>query len=231
VRSSLKIKLKASGWDRVLNEFIDGKDFDTLMTALFKCSNEGGMTPAIGNVFRPFYECPYNDLKVVLLEENPYPDEGIADGLALSCSKSKAGEMEPALNVIFDEIQETVYAKQGEDWYANEPDLTRWAKQGVLLLNINLTTEPGKIATHNDIWKPFTDYLFAKLIDMNVGLIYIFLGDVAKEQAKKIPEINYKFRCYHPNAAFYDDRRWESNDVFNRINEILGGSNGTNIIW
>ena len=66
---------------------------------------------------------------------------------------------------------------------------------------------------------------------MNTGLIYIFVGDSAKEWAKKVPESNYKFYCYHPNTACYSGIDWESNDVFVRANEILEGNNGLKIIW
>lgn len=230
MRENLKAKLAASGWDRVLSDFIDSDEFYMLMTNLKRADETTGITPDISEVFRVFYECPYKDLYIVTVCQDPYPDEGVADGLAFSDSHS--GVVQPSLKVIFEEIQESVYASKGHgDWYSWNPDLTRWAKQGILLLNTAMTTEPGKIGVHCDIWKPFIDYLFTKLANMNSGLIYIFIGNGAKDWAKKTPESNHKFYCYHPSAAYHSGVPWESNDVFVRANEILEGNNGTKIIW
>ena len=228
MRSSLKTKLAPSGWDRVLNDFIDSEAFITLMTSLQEEYEKGNATPSIEQVFNVFYECPYNDLKVVIVGQDPYTDEGVADGFAFSCGNDM--NIQPELSVMFDEITETVYAD--EKWYACEPSLKRWANQGVLLLNTAFTAEVGKLGAHYDIWKPFVKYLFKKLVEFNTGLVYIYVGDVAKEWAKMIPESNsHKFYCYHPNTACYSGIQWESNDVFARTNEILESNNGLKIIW
>jgi len=229
IRIQFKEKLKPSGWDRVLNDFIDSSNFEILMTTLYKLHADGKITPGIKQVFRAFYECPYKDLAVVIIGQDPYPQENVADGLAFSCSNT--GVIQPSLKVIFQEIQDTVYKPINENWYACEPDLTRWAKQGMLLMNTAFTTEVGKIAMHYDIWKPFVEYLFKKLVDMNTGLVYVFMGQAAREWAKKIPESNYKLFCYHPASACYSGGEWESNDVFNRISELVESKIGTKIIW
>jgi len=227
IREQLKIKLAKSGWDRVLNEFIDSSDFEVLMKEIGELNKENKITPSTKQIFRTFYECPYNELKVVILGQDPYSEEGVADGLAFSCGNTK--KPTSVLNVIFEEIKNTYY--KDECWYAWEPDLTRWANQGVLLLNASLTTEIDKINMHGPMWKPFTEYLFKKLVELNHNMIYIFVGAVAKEWAKKIPESNQKMYCYHPESALYNDGIWESNDVFLRTNEILESINGTKIIW
>lgn len=229
IRAQFKENLKPSGWDRVLNEFIDSSDFETLMIELKNARDTTGITPDSHDVFRAFYECPYNELKVVMMGQDPYPEEGVADGVAFSSRKK--GEVTTSLKVIFREIHDSYYAVRGEDWYSWDPDLTRWSKQGILLINTALTTVPDKIGEHYNMWKPFMSYLFKKLVDMNTGLIYVFMGHSAKDWAKSIPESNYKFYCYHPNSASHNDGEWESNDIFNRINELVEGSNGIKIIW
>lgn len=226
LRNNLKEKLRISGWDVILNEFIDSKSFETLMSEINRLHKEGNLTPSTKQIFRSFYECPYEKLSVLILGQDPYCEENEADGLAFSCGNSKKST--PILNVIFDEIKNTYY--KDECWYAWEPDLTRWAKQGVLLLNASLTTEINKINMHPVIWKPFMEYLFNKL-SKNDNIVYIFVGAVAKEWAKKIPESNQKLYCYHPASALYNDGIWESNDVFFRTNEILESYNKTKIIW
>lgn len=227
MRENLKKKLASSGWSRILTEFIDSDKFITLMDKLKQKSEKGGITPKIGQVFRAFYECPYKDLKAVITLQDPYPKKDVATGIALCCGNTEI--VQPSLKVVFEEIQKTVYAD--EDWYSWEPDLTRWANQGVLMLNTALTTEPGKTGAHYEIWKPFTEYLFNKLAELNTGIIYIFMGSAAKDWAKKIPEANHKLYCYHPASACYNGGDWESNDVFIRANEILESNNGTKIIW
>jgi len=193
-----------------------------------KLSQKGDvLTPNIKQVFKLFYECPYNDLKVVLIGQDPYTSENEADGLAFSCGNTDTNS--PEQITMFDEIRDTVY--ENEKWYSFDPDLTRWSNQGVLLLNVALTTEVGKIGAHYDIWRSFVVYLINKLAELNTGLVYIFVGDVAKEWANKIPESNHKFYCYHPMSACHNDGIWESNDVFRRTNQILEANNGTKITW
>lgn len=227
MREALKAKLKPSGWDRVLSEFIDSPEFEVLMDNLKGESSK--MTPSIGSVFNVFYECPYDKLSTVIVNRDPYPEYGEADGFAFSCGKTEV--IQPELHVIFQEVQRTCYREEGEDWYAWEPNLKRWANQGVLLLNVNMTTQINKIGSHEGIWKPFIEYLFKKLIDMNTGLVYIFMGQVADDYADAIPENNYKFYCYHPNSSCYRTGDWESNDVFRRTNKILEENNNIKIIW
>ena len=227
MRENLKNKLHACGWDRILADFIDSEEFDKLMIGLIESKET--LTPAIGQVFRVFYECPYDKLNTVIVGLGPYPEEGEADGLAFSCGNTR--DCQPDLATIFEEIQKTVYKPLNEDWYAWEPDLTRWANQGVLLLNLAFTTEIGKSGSHYKLWKPFLIYLFDKLDKLNTGLVYIFMGDAAESWAKKVTENNHKFYCYHPSSAAHNGGEWESNDVFNRTNEILEGNNGVKIIW
>lgn len=230
LKENLKEKLNKSGWDRVLAGFINSEHFDTLMTRLEEENSKEGITPSLKQVFNAFYECPFNDLKVVILAQDPYPKKGVADGLAFSCSNTMYAQ--PSLKVMFKEISEKVYnenIEDNKDLY--HPNLRRWANQGILLLNTALTTTPGKTGKHYDIWKPFSEYLLKQLSEMNTGVIYVFMGGAAKEWARKIPESNYKILCYHPASAVYNGGHWNSNDVFNKVNQILESNNGTKIIW
>lgn len=226
MRLQLKKKLSDSGWTRVLRDFIDSDEFYMLLTNLSRENSKTGITPTLKQVFNAFYECPYEDLKVVMIGQDPYPAPGVADGIAFSCSNTM--KVQPSLRVMFKEIEDTVYP-DGYEW---NPDLRRWTQQGVLMLNTALTTVPGKIGQHYEIWKPFMEYLLNKLITMNTGIIYVFMGSAAKDWARKIPETNYKLFCYHPASAVYNPGgQWDSNDVFNRINQILESNNGLKITW
>lgn len=127
---------------------------------------------------------------------------------------------------MFKEI-EKLYP-DGYDW---NPDLRKYTRQGILMLNTALTTVPGKIGQHYEIWKPFMNYLLKELVSRNTGLVYIFMGSAAKDWSRKIPETNYKLYCYHPASAAYSKEGWDSNEVFERTNEILESTNKTKIVW
>ena len=217
-------RLQPSGWDRVLRDFVLSSEFDTLFNALREADTTTGITPNVSQIFRAFYECPYNELKVVILGQDPYPKKGVADGIAFSCGNTK--EVQKSLKVMFKELEKTVGSRVSFD-----PDLKNWSNQGVLMLNSALTTVPGSIGKHYDMWKPFMKYLLLKLNEMNPGLIYVFMGAVATDWADSISETNYKLYCYHPASAAYSGGEWDSNDMFNRVNQILLSNNGVQIKW
>ena len=132
---------------------------------LYKLREDGKrFTPPLKQVFRAFEECPYDDLKVIFIGQDPYPQLGVADGISFSCGNTN--KVQPSLRYIFEEIERTVYQEFPS---YQDPDLTRWSKQGILMLNTALTVEVGKIGSHYDIWKPFTAYLLDWLNNYNTG--------------------------------------------------------------
>ena len=161
-----------------------------------------------------------------MVEQDPYPLIGVADGIAFSCSNAK--KLEDPLKHIFKELENTVYP----DGYTWDPDLKRWSNQGVLMLNTALTCQIGKIGTHVELWKPFTTYLFEILSDNNTGLIYVFLGNKVKEWHRAVGPANYKFFTTHPISAVYKQSdMWESSDIFNNVNVIVKKTFKEEIKW
>jgi|JI10StandDraft_1071094.scaffolds.fasta_scaffold124232_4 uracil-DNA glycosylase len=227
VRRTLYERLKPSGWADKLKGFLLSDDFMSILKELLRQSDEGDrFTPKIKEIFRAFEECPYNDLKVIFIGQDPYPNLNTADGISFSCSK---GELKASLKYIFREVEYTVYPEGGYDW---NQDLARWSNQGVLMLNTALTTIINKVGVHFDLWRPFIAYLLDILVFQNPGLVYVFLGAKAKEWATSIPENNYKLFAVHPAAASYaGDERWDSKDVFNEINKLLIKQYNSKIIW
>jgi uracil-DNA glycosylase len=172
VKDKIFAKLKKSGWDIPLKDFIYSEDFNKIIEYLYKDSINGKkFTPQLKDIFKAFEECPYKDLKVVFLGQDPFPGKDIADGLAFSCSYTK--EAQPTLQALLDEINKTV--NEGFNISTN-PDLTRWANQGVLLINTALTTTTYKVGQHYIIWQPFMAYLFDVLTWYNPGTIYVYFG-------------------------------------------------------
>lgn len=220
--------LEPSGWHRVLKSFMFSSDFDKILTVLWELNQHGkNFTPNLKSIFKAFEVCPYNDLKVVFLLQDPYPGENVASGIALSCDRQM--KIQPSLKYVFEEINKTVY--NHEEVCVN-PDLTRWSKQGVLMLNTALTTEVKRIGVHYELWKDFTAYLLDWLNKYNPGLIYVYMGKKAEEWSVLTNDNNYKFVVSHPaSAAYSKTKTWDCKDVFNQTNIILKEQHNVQITW
>lgn len=221
-------KLKPSGWGDKLKAFLLSGEFKNILTTLYDNVQTGKrFTPVLKEMFRAFEECPYSQLKVVIIGQDPYPQINVADGIAFSCSHTE--KPQPSLRYIFGDIVRTVYP-EGHDL---DPDLKRWSNQGILMLNTALTCEVGKIGSHVELWKPFISYLLDILNSVNTGIIYVFMGEKAKVWHTMISsKRNYKMFTTHPvSAAYRGDKTWDSGNVFNNINKIIFNNNGDTIIW
>ncbi len=220
-------RLKPSGWGDKLKTFLLSDDFSKILLFLLKDAREGKrFTPVLKQVFRAFEECKYEDLKIIILGQDPFPQPLVADGIAFSCSNTR--KPEASMRYMFQEIEHTVY-KDGYGW---DPDLKRWSNQGILLINTAFTTTIAKVGTHYDIWRPFMAFLLDTIAFQNPGLIYVFMGKKAQEWMTSIPDNNYLLTCMHPAAAAHShSERWNSGDIFNRINELSKKQFGTEIVW
>lgn len=228
IQNKLHDNLKESGWAPVLKMFILSQEFHDILEKLYNDSqNDKKFTPVLKDLFKAFQECPYDDLKVVIMGQSPYPQAGEADGMAFSCSHTEKAQ--PQLSCIFKEISTTVYSGETR---SNNPDLTRWANQGVLMLNTSLTNNIGGIDSHAELWKPFTAYLLDMLTTHISKVVYVFLGAKGKEWHKSISNMNYKFFAAHPISGTYrKDKKWDSGDLFNQINNVLEKEFNTPIEW
>jgi len=228
IQQKLYERLKDSEWSGVLKSFVLSQDFYNILDNLYKDSTSGKrFTPPLKNVFRAFEECPFDKLQVVFIGQDPYPKLGVADGISFSCGITK--KPQPSLRYIFEEIEKTVHQEfpSGQD-----PDLTRWANQGILMLNTALTCEVGNIGSHIDLWKPFTEYLLQTINDRYTGVIYILLGKKAEAWEHLIDKKNnWIFKCKHPAAAAYSGGKWDSENLFVKVNELLHNQYGEKVIW
>jgi uracil-DNA glycosylase len=228
IKDKLYARLENSGWSTKLRSFIYSTEFDKIITELARLSMDGRrFTPPLKQMFRAFEECPVNDLKVIVVGQDPYPQLGVADGIAFSCSNTK--ELQPSLRYLLDEINRTVYNGHPGSL---DTDLTRWAEQGILLVNTALTTTVGKIGQHYNIWKPFLAYLFDYLTWNEAGLIYVYMGKQAQEWSEAVNDNNYKFFVSHPASAAYNQQeRWNSDNLFVKINEVVEKQFNAKITW
>jgi uracil-DNA glycosylase len=217
LKDNLKKDIESSGWADVLFPYIDSKLYDDLTDSLVSLVEQGKrFTPKFKDIFNAFKECKYDDLKVVIVGQDPYPQLGSADGLAFSCSKKD--KVEKSLQYINKAID------------TDHTDLRCWANQGVLLINTALTVEVNKIGSHFWNWKPFTEHLFSKINQDNKDIVFILMGKKAEAWERLIS--NQKIlKCTHPASAAYRGGVWDSNDVFNKTNIELNKQGKTLIDW
>jgi uracil-DNA glycosylase len=222
IKLKLIEKLKPSGWATKLRGFIQSSDFDKILEVLYKLREEGKrFTPPLKQVFRAFEECPHDKLKVIIIGQDPYPHFGVADGLAFSCSNTMKSQ--PSIRIIFEALNETVFGGLPVE---NNVDLTRWANQGVLLLNSALTCQIDKPGSHTAIWKDFVAYTMDILNYTDSGLIFVLMGKQAQELEGLIGEHHYIIKTAHPASAGYSGTKWDCQNMFNEINKIIIGQNG-----
>ena len=219
LRDNLNNKLKDSGWDRMLSPYVNGLSFDYIMNKLRDSVEQGlRFTPKFKDVFNGFYECPYDDLKVVIVGQDPYPQLGVADGIAFSCSIK--GKAEKSLQYILKALED-------ED---GSVDLRRWSNQGVLLINTAFTCEVNKIGSHYGIWKSFTEHVFENINRHNPDTVFILMGKKAEAWQTLLPNCKI-IKCSHPASAAYRGGEWDCNDVFNKTNTMLIKQDKTCINW
>ena len=228
IQQKLYEKLKPSGWAFRLKGFILSDDFYQILTELLAQSRDNkNFTPVLKQLFRAFEECPYSELKVIVLNQDPYPKASVADGIAFSCANG--GKEQTTLKYILKEIDYTLDRGIGNE---HNLDLARWSNQGVLMLNTALTTTVGNTGTHVELWKPFITYLLDMLTSYNTGLVYLFMGTNVRLWKENITRNNFKFFITHPaNAAYQNADSWDSGDVFNQINKVLQDHYKTQITW
>tara|TARA_R110002126_G_scaffold79669_8_gene197696 strand:- start:708 stop:1409 length:702 start_codon:yes stop_codon:yes gene_type:complete len=225
VQQKLYEKLDAAGWGKILRSFVLSSEFYNILDRLAIESNAGNnFTPIIKNIFKAFEECPYDKLSVIVIGQDPYPKQDVADGIAFSCSNSPEQSL----------IQYIWTGLEGENISTDrDKNLARWSNQGVLMLNSALTTQIGKVGTHVELWKPFMIYLLDMLNSHNTGLVYIFMGKSAEFFVNYVDQdMNYPLLTSHPATAAYNRKKeWDSKGVFTETNRILKELNNGGIKW
>lgn len=213
-------KLSESKWSSQLRGFLYSKDFDKILNDLYLLKEEGKrFTPPLKTIFKTFEDCKFDDIKVVVLGQDPYPQLGVANGVAFCCELP--GKVQPSLKYILGAVNRTVYGVDNvEDL---NPSLKHWTEQGVLLLNTSLTCEIGKPTSHYEIWKEFITYVIDILNTRKDKLVFLLLGKRAQEFEDLIDEEkHFIVKASHPaSAAYAHQRMWDCLDCFNKVNELL----------
>lgn len=185
-------------WKRVLADEFEKPYFATLVSFVRTAYAKGVCYPPAKFIFNAFDRTPFDKVKVVILGQDPYHNPRQAHGLSFSVPKGVA--LPPSLVNIYKELQDEF----GGDFLSRDGDLTRWAEQGVLLLNATLTVAGGDSSmagSHQGRgWETFTDAVVRKLAEGRKGLVYLLWGSYAQRKAAFVDRAtNLVLATAHPS--------------------------------
>ena len=221
----MKLEEYFGRWMRV----IDKKELLAILSKLEVEYKRKPICPMQGNVFKAFKLCPYDDLKVVMLGQDPYPQKGVATGLLFGNKKELDEEnLSPYLQIV---KEAAINLEIPHKSIIFDQTLESWAKQGILMINTALTVEMNRIGSHVMLWRPFVANLLKKLSENETGIIYVLFG---KQAQTFKPYINKQFNIIleenHP-AYFARTETKMPSTVFNQISKLTKDKYGIPITW
>lgn len=177
-------------------------------------------------IFNAFNLCPFDQVKVVIIGQDPYHEPGQAHGLSFSVQDGVP--FPPSLQNIFKEIQ----ADLGTPIPATG-NLTRWAQQGVLLLNASLTVRAHQANSHSTLgWQTFTDAAIRALATSREHIVYMLWGGYARSKAYMIDKTrNLVLESVHPSPLSANRGGWFGQHQFSRCNDYLKQNGIEPIVW
>ena len=177
-------------------------------------------------IFAAFYWCPFDNLKVVIIGQDPYHGVGQANGLCFSVNDGISHP--PSLINIFKEIESDLGTP-----YPTSGNLERWAKQGVLLLNATLTVRAHNAGSHQKRgWETFTDAVIQSISDKKENVVFLLWGGFAKQKTKLIDTSKHHvLTTGHPSPLSANRGYWFGNKSFSKTNSQLEQVGLEPIVW
>lgn len=210
-------------WNEILNEEKKKSYFINLMNFVEEKRKTQTIYPPQSHVFKAFDLCEFQNVKVVILGQDPYHQPNQAMGLAFSVQPEMP--LPKSLHNIFKELKNDLGIEN------KTGDLSRWASQGVFLMNTILTVEESNPLSHqNKGWEQFTDTIIEKLNDDHDFLIFVLWGNEAKKKKSMISDRHYIVEASHPSplSAY---RSFNGSKPFSEINKQLKLHNLEQINW
>lgn len=206
-------------WDVVLEPEFKKDYFKKLGVFVKSEYSKKIIYPEYKNIFNALRYTDFDDVKVVILGQDPYHGENEAHGLSFSVRKGTP--MPPSLRNIFKELYDDIGVKR------TETDLTSWAKEGVLLLNSIMTVVKDKPLSHKDKgWEIFTDRIIELLGEREKPLVFILWGSYARSKKELIKNKNHLIlESVHPsplsaNRGFFGSKPFSKTNTFLKKNNI-----------
>lgn len=223
----MDIKIEPS-WKQTLHDEW-AQDYFAKLAAFVKNEyKEGAVYPAPRNIFRAFDLCPIDEVKVVILGQDPYHGDSQANGLAFAVNDGV--RIPPSLQNIYKEISTDCGVPY--ETLAASGDLSRWATQGMLLLNATLTVRAHTAGSHQDRgWEQFTDAVVRTLSSEKEHLVFLLWGNYARAKGAHIDRTKHLvLEAPHPSpfsaaSGFFGSRH------FSQTNAYLVSHGGVPIVW
>lgn len=214
-----------NSWDEKLKVIWESTGFQNFMQMIDHEYLMNTIFPPRGCIFNALKYTPYENVKVVIMGQDPYHGEGEAHGLSFSVQKGV--KVPPSLKNIYQELKDDLGIPP-----RNDGDLTGWAKEGVLLLNAVLTVEKDKPASHRNLgWERLTDYIIRMINEKEEPVVFILWGNFAKEKMKYITNpIHYVITSPHP-SPFSARNGFFGSRPFSRCNAFLESKGIQPIDW
>lgn len=213
------------GWKNALSREWEQPYFLNLTSFVSQRYKEARIYPPGSRIFAAFDACPFEKVKVVILGQDPYHGPGQANGLCFSVNDGI--EMPPSLKNILKEVSDDT----GAPVPANG-DLSRWAHQGVLLLNATLTVEEHQAGSHQGKgWETFTDHVIETLSQMRENIVFILWGSYAKSKSALIDHSKHMVLTSPHPSPLSAHRGFFGNHHFSTANAYLRSHGKTPIEW
>ena len=220
----MDVKIDES-WKNLLEEEFEKEYFQNLVNFVKSEYQKHKVYPPGKNIFSAFDYCKFDDLKVVILGQDPYHGPGQANGLCFSVNDGV--RKPPSLVNIFKEINDDLGIPVPESG-----NLERWAKQGILLLNATLTVRANQAGSHqNKGWEVFTDAVIRTISAKKEGIVFLLWGSYAQKKGAVIEAHRHCIlKSAHPSPlSAYNG--FLGNKHFSKTNEYLTKIGRNPIIW
>ena len=211
--------------DQYFGRWMQVIDREQLIKVTKFVTSRKAVCPIKKDVFRAFRLCNYDNCRLIVLGQDPYPNNR-ATGLAFANPASISPDnLSPSLEKVKDSLIRDIISWKSITF---DQTLESWAEQGVLLLNTSLTVEPNTPQSHYLYWRPFMCSLIRNLSEWRTGMIYVAMGSQAKEFTRYINlRNNHLLTCEHP--AYYCRKQQPMPNILEQANDILYGLNGDRI--
>ena len=212
-------------WDEKLDIVWKSNGYKNFMQIVDSYYKTKTIFPIKENIFNSLKLTPYNKVRVVIVGQDPYHGLGEAHGLSFSVQKGVS--IPPSLKNIFKELFDDL-----EILPPSTGDLTKWAQNGVLLLNSILTVEKDLPASHKNIgWEKLTDFIIKKVNEKNEPVVFILWGNFAKSKKELISNPNHLILSSPHPSPFSAHNGFFGSKPFSKTNDFLKKNNLPIIDW
>lgn len=213
-------------WSKQLKKEFEQPYFTALRNFVKAEYDQHVCYPPGKEIFAAFDHCPFDEIKVVIIGQDPYHGANQANGLCFSVRDGIPHP--PSLVNIFKELKTDTGAS-----YPQSGNLERWADQGVLLLNATLTVRAHQAGSHQKKgWETFTDAVIRKISEEKEGVVFLLWGGFAKKKAALIDQTKHHILTSgHPSPLSANRGLWFGNRHFSKTNELLLSNGSREVEW